>query len=79
MIPKVEVDFGAAVGAAAFGVVFAGSGQVGPAGMAFALGNEADLGRVDTGFDEEVFHGGGALLGEVFIVFNRCRGRRRDR
>ena len=42
---EIEIDFGAAVGAAAVGVVVAGGGDVGATGLTGTLGKGDDLGR----------------------------------
>jgi hypothetical protein len=57
---EIQIDLGAAVGAAAFGVVLAGFGDVGAARLAGTLGHGGDLLGIDPGLDEELPDGMGA-------------------
>jgi hypothetical protein len=65
---EVEVDLGAAVGAATFRVVLAGFGEVGSARLAGSLGDGDDLAGGDASLDEVVADDVGTALGKLGVV-----------
>src|SRR5690606_11507487 len=68
-----EVDLGAAIGAAAVGIVLAALGEVRTARLRLALGQGDDLVFCHAGADEEALHRGGAAAGELLIVGLRAK------
>ena len=71
---EIEIDFGAAVGTAAIGVVFAESGDVRAAGLARTLGKGDDLGRRNASGSEKIPHGVSPAGGELVVVGFSAKG-----